>query len=160
MFKNWFRSTNEKRMEEQIVKLREDIVVLQTKISVLEKQLITVEVVKEEHVEENPSNILEPREEPIIEEKPIVEVPVVIKEEKAIVVDVVKPSIEKPEKEEKVEETIVVDVVKPSIEKQEKVETIVVDIVKPDVEKETNPAPPKKRRQSKKASQLEEALPK
>ena len=158
MFKNWFRSTNEKRLEEQIAKLREDVTALQTKISLLEKRSVEEKATTVEKL----FNVLEPRDEPsnvlelsnvieqmvvsvvtpIIEEEPavvptIVVEPVVVKEEPAVVV--LEPIVE--------EKTI----------KEEPV--VVVEPVVVKEEKETNTAP-KKRRQSKKAAQLEEALPK
>lgn len=165
MFKNWFKSANEKRMEEQIVKLREDIVVLQSKITLLEKQLevkITVEDVVVKPTVEELSNVLEPREE----------LSNVLEFEQIVVVDVVKPAVVKEEEpvvakeEEPVvavkEEEPIVDVVKPAIVKEEE-PVVAVKVEEPivvTVEKETNTVPPKKRRQSKKAHQLEEALPK
>lgn len=141
MFKNWFRSTNEKRLEEQIAKLREDVTALQSKLSILENR----------SVEEKPTtveklfNILEPREEVsnVVEQ-------MVVSVVEPEVVSVVTPIIE--------EEPIVVAVVEEKKIKEEP--TVVVEpVVVVKEEKETNTAP-KKRRQSKKAAQLEEALPK
>lgn len=134
MFKNWFRSANEKRMEEQIVKLREDIVVLQTHISILEKQLEVNIIVK--NVEEL-SDVLEPRESKD-------ELPLPNNQQE----EVIKKVLEEPVvAEDKVLEPVAVV--------EEKVLEPVVT-----VEKETNTVPPKKRRQSKKVAQLEEDLPK
>lgn len=157
MFKNWFKSANKKRMEEQIVKLREDIVVLQSKITLLEKQLevkITVEDVVVKPTVEELSNVLEPREE----------LSNVLEFEQIVVVDVVKPAVVKEEEPVVAvkEEEPIVDVVKPAIVKEEE-PVVAVKVEEPivvTVEKETNTVPPKKRRQSKKAHQLEEALPK
>ena len=142
MFKNWFRSANEKRMEEQIVKLKEDIDVLQTKIIVLEKQLEVNIIVK--NVEEL-SDVLEPRESK--DESKQEEVIKKVLEE--VVVTVEEKVLEEPVAvlEEKILEPIAVV--------EEKVLEPVVT-----VEKETNTVPPKKRRQSKKSAQLEEDLPK
>ena len=138
MFKNWFRSANEKRMEEQIVKLREDIVVLQTKIIVLEKQLEVKTTVEDNVVITNieePSNVLEQSDKlhlPNNQQEEVI---------KKVLEEVVTGVEEK--------------VLEPAIVVEEKVLEQIVT-----VEKETNTVPPKKRRQSKKAAQLEEALPK
>jgi len=143
MFKNWFRSANEKRMEEQIVKLREDIVVLQTKIIVLEKQLEVKTTVED--------NVVIPNIEELGDKLPL---PNNNQEEfiKKVLEEVVTGVEEKV-----LEPAIVVEekVLEPAIVVEEKVLEQVVT-----VEKETNTVPPKKRRQSKKAAQLEEALPK
>ncbi len=197
MFKNWFRSTNEKRMEEQIAQLKEDVKVLQTKLSLLEKrdELIVTTVDEVSNVLEprsevvsnvvEVSDVLELEESPTVEENPkVVDVvtPIIeeehkvvveekafepIAEEKPNVVEVVAEAktIEEPKvvAEEKVsaeEKPTVVDVVTPIAEEEPKIvaeEKVFKPIVKE--EKETTPAP-KKRRQSKKAAQLEESLPK
>ncbi len=150
MFKNWFRSANEKRMEEQIAKLREDIILLQTQII----DLINRSVEEKTTTVETLFNVLEPREEVSnVVEQMVVSVVTPIIEEEPIVVEVVKPDV-------------VVSVVTPIIEEEPTVVAVVEDktikeepVVVVKEEKETNTAP-KKRRQSKKAAQLEEALPK
>jgi hypothetical protein len=188
MFKNWFRSANEKRMEEQIAKLKEDIKVLQTKLSLLEK--------RDELIVTSVDELLEPRSEVVSN---LVEVSNVVKlsdvleleesptvEEEPKVVDVVTPIIEEEHKVVVEEKANVVEIVaepktieEPKVVAEEKViaeekPTVVAEpktIEEPKVvaeekifkkeEKETNHTPtPKKRRQSKKAAQLEEALPK
>ena len=136
MFKNWFRSANEKRMEEQIAKLREDIIILQTQINDLMNKPSTLESTLD--------NVLEPRMvEPIKEEPTPIKEELVIKEEPT------------PIKEELV-------IKEPTPIKEEPVVVTIEKVLEqaPTVEKETNTVPPKKRRQSKKAAQLEEALPK
>ena len=132
MFKNWFRSANEKRMEEQIAKLREDIIILQTQINDLMNKPSTLESTLDNVLLSTLDNVLEPRMvEPIKEEPTPIKEELVIKEEPT------------PIKEEPVVVTV---------------EKVLEQA--PTVEKETNTVPPKKRRQSKKAAQLEEALPK
>ena len=184
MFKNWFRSANEKRMEEQIAKLKEDIKVLQTKLSLLEK--------RDELIVTTVDELLEPRSEVpnVVDVSNVVKLSDVLEleetvEEKPKVVDVVTPIIEEEAKVVVEEKANVVEIVaepktieEPKVVAEEKViaeeKPNVVEVVaepktieEPKVvaeekvfkDKETNTAP-KKRRQSKKATQLEESLPK
>jgi len=214
MFKNWFKSTNAKRMEEQIAELREDVTCLQAQIKeLMNKQTLcnvlepssldnvfeppTLDKPRKEEllaVVVDPASILEkqithsleslimkepfgllstldnviekvldqvPIVEKVLDQVPIVEkvldqVPIVEKvlEQVPIVVEKVLDQVPMVEK--------VLDQV-PMVEKVlDQVPTVVEKVLDqvPTVEKEINTVQPKKRRQSKKASQLEEALPK
>ena len=165
MFKNWFKSANEKRMEEQIAKLREDVTVLQAQLNEWINKKLEPRIDEETVLD----NVLQPRIEDNVLIQPTLD-------------NVLEQSIEKT----LVKEELVAVIVDPSsildtthsleslimkepdvlpVEKVlEPVATVepVEKVLEPmaTVEKETSSAPPKKRRQSKKAAQLEEALPK
>jgi len=136
MFKNWFKSANEKRMEEQIAKLREDVTVLQAQLNEWINKKLTIE--EEKTVLDN---VLEPRIEDTVLE------PTLVKEE--LIAVIVDPSSILDTTHSL--ESLIMKEPDVIVEPVEKVLEPVVT-----VEKET----PKKRRQSKKAAQLEEALPK
>ena len=152
MFKNWFKSANEKRMEEQIAKLREDVTVLQAQLNEWINKKLEPRIEKENTVLDNIlvdnilNNVLQPTLDNVLE-------PTLVKEELlAVVVD--PSSILEPPKTHSLESLI--------MKEPEKVVIVEDKVLEPvaTVEKETSLIPPKKRRQSKKAAQLEEALPK
>ena len=153
MFKNWFKSANEKRMEEQIAKLREDVTVLQAQLNEWINKKMEHRIEKENTVLDNilVDNVLEPR---IVDNvlEPIIEKTLVKEELLAVVVD--PSSILEPPKTHSLESLIMKEPEKVVIVEEKVLEPVAT------VEKETSLIPPKKRRQSKKAAQLEEALPK
>ncbi len=204
MFKNLFKSTNVKKMEEQLAQLREDVNVLQAQI----KELINKQTL---------NNVLEPKmEDNILEKEELVAVVIdpasilenptthgleslIMKEPFDLLDNIIEKVLDQVEniaeqvsdKVENIAEQVsdkvehiaeqVSDIVENIAEQvSDKVDNIAeqvsdkVDKVLDEVpilaekvlepvtmvEKETNTLPPKKRRQSKKAAQLEEALPK
>lgn len=162
MFKNWFKSANEKRMEEQIAKLREDVTVLQAQLNEWINKKMEHRIEKENTVLDNilVDNVLEPRIvdnvliQPTLDNvlEPIIEKTLVKEELLAVVVD--PSSILEPPKTHSLESLIMKEPEKVVIVEEKVLEPVAT------VEKETSLIPPKKRRQSKKAAQLEEALPK
>jgi hypothetical protein len=194
MFKNWFKSTNAKRMEDQLAQLREDVNVLQAKMN----ELINKHVVEEKE----PStldNVLEKEElvAVVIDPASILENPtthglesLIMKEPFDLLDNIIEKVLDQVEniaeqvsdKVENIAEQVSDKVENIAEQVSDKVENIAeqvsdkVDKVLDEVpilaekvleqvatvekEKETNIVPPKKRRQSKKAAQLEEALPK
>lgn len=150
MFKNWFKTTNAKRIEDQIEELRDDIVLLQKQVSELmnKQEPIIDQQIKEPILE----SVLEPRIEKeelisvVIDPTSILEPTHTIKSEHSLDSLIVK--------EDEINNLLENDVHPPSDNILEKVLEPVIT-----VDKETNTVP-KKRRQSKKVAQLEEALPK
>ena len=172
MFKNWFKSTNAKRMEEQIAELREDVTCLQAQIKELMNKQTLCNV-----LEPSLDNVFEP---PILDKPRKEELLAVVVDPASILEKQITHSLESLIMKEpfgllstldnvieKVLDQVpivekVLDQV-PIVEKVLEEVPIVVEKVLdqvPTVEKEINTVQPKKRRQSKKASQLEEALPK
>ena len=211
MFKNLFKSTNVKKMEDQIAQLREDVTSLQAQIKELinKQTLDNVQPTLENVLMSTLDNILEPRIEKeeliavVIDPASILENPTIHGLESLImkepfdlldniadkvldkvenvvdevldkvenVVDQVSTKVENVadkvlDKVENVAEKVleqvsnkVENVVDQVLDKVENVAEKVLEQV-PTVEKETNTVTPKKRRQSKKATQLDDALPK
>lgn len=161
MFKNWFKSANEKRMEEQIAKLREDVTVLQAQLNEWINKKLEPRIEKENTVLDNilvdnvlepriVDNVLQPTLDNVLEQS--IEKTLVKEELLAVVVD--PSSILEPPKTHSLESLIMKEPDKVVIVEEKVLEPVAT------VEKETSLIPPKKRRQSKKAAQLEEALPK
>jgi hypothetical protein len=182
MFKNWFKSTNAKRMEEQIAELREDVTCLQAQIKELMNKQTLCNVLEPslDNVLE-PSSLDKPRKEEllavVVDPASILEKQITHSLESLIMKEpfgllstldnVIEKVLDQVPIVEKVLDQVpivekVLDQV-PIVEKVLEEVPIVVEKVLdqvPTVEKEINTVQPKKRRQSKKASQLEEALPK
>lgn len=76
MFKNWFKTTNAKRIEDQIAELREDIILLKKQVSeLMNKQEPIIDEPIEELVEELiEKTILESVLEPKIEKEELISV--------------------------------------------------------------------------------------
>jgi uncharacterized protein YoxC len=211
MFKNLFKSTNVKKMEDQIAQLREDVTSLQAQIKELinKQTLNNVQPTLDNVLMSTLDNILEPRIEKeeliavVIDPASILENPtihglesLIMKEPFDLLDNIVEKVLDKVENvvddvSNKVENVVdevldkvenVVDDVSNKVENVvdevlDKVENVVDQVLDqvstkvenvaekvleqvPTVEKETNTVTPKKRRQSKKATQLEDALPK
>jgi anion-transporting ArsA/GET3 family ATPase len=178
MFKNFFKSTNVKKMEDQIAQLREDVTSLQAQLN---------ELINKNHIRDNVQptidnvqptidnvllleNVLEPRIKDelvavVIDPASILENPTTHGLESLIMkepFDLLDNIIEKvlDEVSNKVENVAdkVLDEVKNIADKVlDKVENVAEKVLEqvPTVEKETNTLPPKKRRQSKKATHAE-----
>lgn len=170
MFKNLFKSTNVKKMEDQIAQLREDVTSLQAQLNelinknqiakepsdnVLDEKLI---LDKDNVLISTLDNVLEPRIKEelvavVIDPASILENPtthglesLIMKEPFELLDNIIEKLLDQVStKVENVAEKVLEQV--PTVEK-------VLDQV-PTVEKETNTLPPKKRRQSKKATHAE-----
>ena len=193
MFKNLFKSTNVKKMEDQIAQLREDVTSLQAQIKELinKQTLDNVQPTLDNVLMSTLDNILEPRIEKeeliavVIDPASILENPtihglesLIMKEPFDLLDNIVEKVLDKVENvadkvldevSNKVENVVdkVLDEVSNKVENvvdqvSTKVENVAEKVLEqvPTVEKETNTVTPKKRRQSKKATQLEDALPK
>jgi hypothetical protein len=165
MFKNWFKSANEKRMEEQIAKLREDVTVLQAQLNEwINKKLeprfdeeTVLDNVLQPRIEDNV--LIQPTLDNVLEQS--IEKTLVKEELVAVIVDpssILDTTHSLESLIMKDPDVLPVEKVLEPVATVEPVEKVLETVVT--VEKETSTAPPKKRRQSKKATQLEEALPK